>query len=266
MKKLGDEIFVQRGEKWTLDFEIRNEDGDPFVVLSSMQNPYCLITVTNADYSQQEEYRESYWLDLSNSYKENIDGSLVQVETKKFAISDVLKLSTWSVNEAISLYGSLYGVNQTNIFDYLFGIVQKDGTKLYSYVVDYSNNPAATYEQWYNVNANGLSMGDGTGYKFQVMYTFDTKDWTAQNYLLDIKIVSGQTLRENLTAYLTDRGITVSSNTDMEQMIELVDDEKDREFYQLFYLSGQPLMNDYDTNIVVLEPTKLTVSTNIQRG
>ena len=67
MKILGNEIYIQRGENWTIDFEVKNDDGDPYMILKSIQkNPYIAITVTAARYEQQGDFRKTYWLDLTD--------------------------------------------------------------------------------------------------------------------------------------------------------------------------------------------------------
>ena len=52
MKILGDDVYIQRGENWSLDFDVTNEAVEPYMILKEWQNPYLVITVAAARYSQ----------------------------------------------------------------------------------------------------------------------------------------------------------------------------------------------------------------------
>lgn len=66
MKLRGKEIIVHRGETFTLDMNIKNRDGSPFIIDSAIVNPYLLISVASSKYSQSKRYLSNWWLDLSN--------------------------------------------------------------------------------------------------------------------------------------------------------------------------------------------------------
>ena len=60
MKLNSQDMYVYRGETFTIDRTVVNRDGSPYVVSSQYDNPYIVITVSN------EEYRHNWWLDLSS--------------------------------------------------------------------------------------------------------------------------------------------------------------------------------------------------------
>lgn len=92
MKKIGNEIYVQRGENWSLDFNITNKKGDPYMLLKEWNNPYLAITVTAARYEQEGDFRQTYWLDLNNRWVEKNDGTTVLEPIKKFMSTEALPL------------------------------------------------------------------------------------------------------------------------------------------------------------------------------
>ena len=66
MKNFNNEITVHRGETFTLNKNIQNRDGSPYIISSELSNPYFLLTVTTTRYKQENRYILSKWLDLSD--------------------------------------------------------------------------------------------------------------------------------------------------------------------------------------------------------
>jgi len=109
MKILGNDIYIQRGETWSLDFDVIGEDGEPYMIMKEWKNPYLAITVTSARYEQHGGFRKTYWLDLSNRFVEQADGSMVLAPIKKFISTEALYLGLFSIEEAIAYYGANAG-------------------------------------------------------------------------------------------------------------------------------------------------------------
>lgn len=260
MKVLGNDIYIQRGEIWTLDFQVSNEKGDPFMLFKYWQNPYLAITVTAARYEQEGDFRETYWLDLDNEYIEQPDGSVELQEMKRFISTEALPLPGWSIRDAINLYGTSAGgkmvLDPTSDFDitnYLFYVDENnDGNRVYRYLRTYVDNDNDLDEVWED-------------YDFRVIKSFNTKSWIEQGYLYDMKILSGQTVIERISELI---GEDVSNLNDdiVREKIEQIEDEAEREKMRELYDSGAPLMPDYDTRALILQPTNLYVSANIQGG
>lgn len=59
-------IKAYRGETFTIDKVIRNQDGTPFVISNELQNPHFLISVSNTKYSQENRFVRNYWLSLED--------------------------------------------------------------------------------------------------------------------------------------------------------------------------------------------------------
>lgn len=390
MKILGDDVYIQRGENWSLDFEVTTEDGTPYTILKEWTNPFLAISVTAARYSQEGDYRHTWWLDLSQRYVEQNDGTLEIEPLKKFISTEALYLEgdDFSISEILAVYGTDAGgrivANPDDDFDltnFLFYIdPNRDGNRTYKYCTGYESvykdtsydlklnfifdsvdnienlgdgpclvrdEPGSLtgtlYYRWssskvYNCGAceafiakdnyryvhitshtskptlvantgniyiNGddnliLQRGDSTGisetvlndrhdvtsikypagtyfendtweeYSLRIVKTFDTKEWVEQGYLYDIKVLCGELVEDSLSDYLASEGKVVPelpwSNEQEQEQIERIENTEMRTYYQEIFDSGMPLMPDYDTKLLVLMPTRLYVSANIQKG
>jgi hypothetical protein len=267
---LGNEVHIQRGETWSLDFSVTSHNGHPFVILKNWSNPYLVISVATGLYGQPDDYQETYWLDLDQRYVEKSDGSVVLEKFKRFISAEVLWLENGFIAEdVIDKYGLTAGgkivLDQTSDFDItnflFFCDPYRDGNNVYRYVESYkldSNNEPVDVV-WVD-------------YDFRVIKQFNTRSWTEQKYFYDIKILAGESVQEHLVGVLNSQGITDIktstewSNDDWEYYIsQVVDENVHEEIYRL-YNEGVPLMPSYDTKNLLLEPTSIYVSTDIQGG
>ena len=65
MKVLGKNIIVRRGETFVLSRKVFKDDGrTPFVLPTSILNPYLVISVTSTAYNVEGRYKCNYWLNL----------------------------------------------------------------------------------------------------------------------------------------------------------------------------------------------------------
>lgn len=273
MKMIGNEVHIQRGETWSLDFAVTNQKGHPYVVLENWPNPYLAITVTAALYEQRGDLRETYWLDLKQKYEEQSDGSMVLKPLKTFVSSEVLWLANgFYVMDAITAYGVANGgkmvLNPKSDFDItkflFFTDPFRDGNYVYKYVKSYNLDDEG------NVNEETVKWAE---YDFRIIKQFTTKNWMEQGYLFDIKVLAGESVQEHLMGILDmqrtkykDPKTEPWSNEDWEAYINMIEDEALRKEIQDLYDEGVPLMPTYDTKSLLLEPTPIYVSVNIQGG
>lgn len=154
MKILGDDVYIQRGENWSLDFDVTNEAGEPYMMLKEWQNPYLVITVTAARYSQEGDYRHSWWLDLTQRYVEDAEGNLVLEPVKRFTGTEALYLDAddFSITEVMAAYGPeakptpgrivIDPESDFDVTNFLFYIdPNKDGNRIYKYCKSYTIVP-----------------------------------------------------------------------------------------------------------------------------
>ena len=272
MKMVGNEVYIQRGEIWSLDFEVVDRKGHPIAVLREWRNPYIAISVAASLYEQKGDYRETYWLDLNAGWVENEKGEigLELIPRKRFTSAEALPLNTtkFAINEILATYGIEKGGNivldKTSDFDvtnFLFYIDPlNDGNYVYKFVKDYTLD-----------NDNDVDIQVWEEYDFRIVKHFTTRDWMEQSYYYDVKIVTGETVQEHVTGILTSQGVTdISTDTwtenDWNSYLDMIEDESIREEMQGLYDEGAPLMPDFETQSILLEPTPIYVSVNLQGG
>lgn len=267
MKIVGDEVFIQRGETFSLDFEVKNERGDPYMIYKFWDNPYFVITITAARYEQVGDFRRTYWLDLSKRWVERQDGNMVEEDMKRFIVTEAYFLPLFSINEAIYHYGLENGGrivldpnSDYDITNYLFSVDEhNDGNKTYKYVKSYKTDGAGNVidEEWVE-------------YNFRVVKHFSTREMVEQTYLYDMKILAGESVQEHIARLLDMQGEIYDdlpwSDVDTLQYINKIVDEDERNRVIEIFESNVPLMPEYDTKLLILMPTALHVSANIQGG
>ena len=228
------------------------------------RNPYLIITVSSARYSQKGVLRENYWLDLANAYIENNQGQAPLEAIKKFTVTEPLPVSVFNIDKVLEEYENIVLDTDSNndITNYLF--VSVEGVdKVYKYVKDYTvdTNGVVTNQTWEE-------------YTFRIVKQFSAENWTEQEYLLDLKIVAGTTLQEFVTEVLTqEKNFTEEIITDRvwteEELlayIEMIVDKGAREFAYATVADETPLIKPYDTRLVLNEGIKVYVSSNLQEG
>lgn len=272
MRMVGNEVYIQRGETWSLDFSVTNKKGHPYVVLKNWRNPYLAITVSAALYEQRGDFRETYWLDLKQRYVEQRDGSMALENLKTFISGEVLWLPNgFYATDAITLYGAnsengkivLDPTSDFDIKNFLFFCDPfSDGNYSYRYITKYE------------LDEDGHIVEDSVEwaeYDFRIIKHFTTKDWMEQNYLFDVKVLAGESVQEHIAAILDTQGtdyksFVVWTNEDWERYIALIQDETLRTQAKELYDEGAPLMPSYDTKGLLIEPSTIHVSVNIQGG
>lgn len=281
MKMVGNEVYIQRGEIWSLDFEVVDRKGHPIAVLREWRNPYIAISVAASLYEQKGDYRETYWLDLNAGWVENEKGEigLELIPRKRFTSAEALPLAYveapdgsnmgFSLTEVLLTYRNLKtDGSDFDVTNYLFYVDPlNDGNYRYAYLKSYEMS---------NSDDNGDGINDVASevweeYDFRIVKHFTTRDWMEQSYYYDVKIVTGETVQEHVTGILTSQGVTdISTDTwtenDWNSYLDMIEDESIREEMQDLYDEGAPLMPDFDTQSILLEPTPIYVSVNLQGG
>lgn len=267
MRSLGNDIYIQRGETWSLDFTVRNDRGDPYMLFKQWENPYLVITVTAARYQQRGDFRQTWWLDMDNRWVEQADGTFEIVPMKRFQGTEALYITSFTpagLEEALQKYRyiRLDADSDFDVTNYLFYTdVLNDGNRVYKYVDEYEHAGERI------INATW------TEYDFHIIKQFNTKDWTEQNYLFDVKVLAGESVDEHIRGILIQEGDneelipkTPWEDDVIQEHIKLISNKATRIEMQELFDSGAPLMPYYDTKSLVLLPTNLIVSANIQGG
>jgi hypothetical protein len=261
MKVIGKEVHIQRGETWTLDFELQTESGHPYIIPKEYQNPYLVITIAGALYEQTGDFRRSYWLDLDRRDVEQADGSILEEPIKRFVSSTPLWLPHFAVDQVLAYYAGEIVADPTSerdITNFLF-FTDEAGVRTYKYLKSYT----------VDIDEDGdIDQDDEVWeeYSLHICKPFDTKDWMESRYLFDMKVLAGEKIEDYVARLI---GETVSEDLTDEllgEWIAKIEDPVIKEKVQAAYEVGMPLAPTFDAKALILEPTYLYVSANIQGG
>lgn len=276
MKRVGNDFYIQRGENLTLDCEITNYAGDPLMLPRAWRNPYLVITVTSADYTQAGAMRENHWLSIDKHWVEQDNGEEVGkpklIPTKRFTSTEALPLGQYAsiddgITDAMVLYGIPEGrivLNKESDFDitnFLFVCKDTDGNPVYKYVTDYE----------YDKETDTFSKQEWERYVFRIIKSFDTKDWVEQTYHMDIKLLAGTSLQEYVTKALINQGYKgefVDGDWSKEQIqsyIYKILNKDQRSYAQETLDANLPLIN-YDTKVVIQDNMRIYVGVDTLGG
>lgn len=179
MKTFNNEIVIQRGESFTIDKFIENLDGSPYIISKELNNPYFLLTVSTTKYAQTNRYVKNYWLKL-DKFPRFLSTQPIDLLSIKTDATSIESAYDKFPNGLPSGYIDGEYVQFTSADDAVFYLTNFEGKKEYKY---------------YNTNTdkNGQVIG-WTNYRCRLVKHFlseDTEQWTAQNYVYSIQLVSG---------------------------------------------------------------------------
>lgn len=226
MKTYNNEIVVRRNETFSIDKYIVNRDGSPYIVSSRIENPYFLLTVTSSKYEQTDRYVLNKWLNIST--------------TPRFYTTNAVKLE-YSTEEYDVLHPGEDGVLPSWEDNYLPSGYEGDRLLPYAnaavfYIEDAAGNRSYCYFV-YTDEDDGEDYGEG-----DVRKNYDGK-WVPYSCRLVTSFQKG------ITSNWIEQNYTYG--------ILLVGGE--------YNTPSEPIVT-FDTVITILEPTKLTVLSNLKGG
>lgn len=161
------DIYCHRGEVFTLDFNVVNNNGSPYVLgkpndydAADKQRHFILISIASNRYEQSGRYVKNIWLDLS--------------QFPKFKHTTILPVKD---------FGEFPPINPNTNAKY--------GAK-----GEWLSDEAVYYLD--GVNGRVYKYHDGGSYKnyeFRIVFNFDyniTNEWVEQNYTYSIQLLSGE--------------------------------------------------------------------------
>lgn len=180
MNTLGNDVYVTRGESWTYDATIVNNDGSPYIVSNQYPNPYYLFKLSSDIYKINNRYYDEIWCPINAG--------------DTFYCSEPLQLTEFSNPFNLALLGD---VIKQEISDK--GLTA-DNYAVY-YVVDTDGN--RIYKKWISADKPNEETGNIPGrwedYSCNFRLAFmsrDTVNWTAQTYIYKLDVVSGEKINE----------------------------------------------------------------------
>lgn len=170
MKTLGKTIIVNRGETFVLSRKVFKDDGiTPYVLSTSIVNPYLIITVSSSTYRVNGGYKINFWLDLST------------YPSFRRVTPELLDISY--VTEGNDNYNKLPKGYKEDAKDCIFYTMSSSGQKDFYY---YTGSEYRTYSFVFTKQFLNIT----------------TRDWIESQYQYEFKIVGGQkTLPHLLNVY-----------------------------------------------------------------
>lgn len=178
MNTLGNDVYVTRGESWTYDATIVNNDGSPYIVSNQYPNPYYLFKLSSDLYKINNRYYEEIWCPIDANATFYCSEPLQLTEFPvAFTTSD---LSEAAQNDIENSQGKLTLANYA-----VYYVVDTDGNNVYKrWIIDTEDK--ANGGRWEDYSCN-----------FRLAFmSRDTVNWTAQTYTYKLDVVSGEKINE----------------------------------------------------------------------
>lgn len=245
------ELYVSRGETFTLRKKLINRDNSPYIVSSKLKNPYWLITVASSLYEQESRYCINKWLDLS--------------KYKRFLFTKAIDIRNVPTGEGHTDYDG---------FDTAVIPVGYEGDKSLGYAdvaVFYCENSDGTYSYKYwkytdtAINKDGDYSGSWEDYECILNSLFVntiTNDWIEGTYYYSIYLVSGVSTEEYLQE--TAKALELDAEGTIEDLYNRISKVLPDVFND-FKIFERPLVR-IDAAYPILEHTKMFVSSNVKGG
>lgn len=273
MKLFDTDIVVQRGEGFQLNFEILTPQGTPYIIPADINNPYFVLTVTSSGNYTNGRYKKDWWMKVDDStprFKETDFIDLTKFTTTEGGTD--YKYNSWSDIENlndISGYYSDRGLWQLDLTSW-----NDDGvyTECVFGCID-SSTGKMTYKYWWS-DVGMSSSGKWKDYDLILSFIimpFDSQEWISQNYLYGVSLQAGISTEEAYNAFkevgdplFTDiygHSYAYILNTYPDLASRLAEDEK-----LLVNITNSIPLYSLDYVVPIVEPSKLTVNTNLKGG
>lgn len=253
MVSRNNDIKISRNETFDIDKIIKYQDGSPYIVSNKLNNPYILVSVASTIYAQKDRKVYNKWLSLkdtpmfTNTTPINLKSLMTEANgniSRYNSFNDITMLQTIDGLPDILAYGY--------VGNYIFYYTPRDAV---FYIED--EEGIRTYKYW----DNGWK-----DYEFRIVTSFGidmTSEWTGQNYVYSIDLVSGISTREYLVSLAENNNIYVDITTTNEELYNQLINEGVN-FIETFNLEREIVV--FDICKPILKPKKLTVSSTILGG
>ena len=214
------QIQHTQGESFTLDMLLVYPNGDPYIISSSIANPYILFTIASTQFDQNHRYIMRHWLDTKNedgTYKFPRFYQTTPNETllSNVDIYDETTFLSWLANQG----------DIENIWDVETGLTKE---------VYHLNNNTYWYGEASFYNGQLTEITGVHKYECRIVISFsheETSKMTGQKYVYFIEGVNGIELNEWLLNEIYSNKDTIMENfssieiTEREGPIEVISTE-----------------------------------------
>lgn len=274
METFNNEKIIQQGEDWNLDIKLSQSNTEyiPYIVSKQRENPMFVMTVASTKFDKTDRYVESWWQDLTDEPRFNYTrpfGIINEFDEDPISFADLLdKITDETIRAEIS--------------------TDEPMDRLYQYKVSSDNN----FRYCYTTDGEDIVVGYELRLRFNIPAFLDGKpisagtgNWTPQEYMYEITLVSGQlmtdTLIEAIRAYPN-----LPWNEDMPKIIDYPNNYNEKlldwlnegnnkvdtfnivknhvpDFFQYDIEADSPLGRIWSP-VPIITPTKITVNSNLR--
>jgi hypothetical protein len=246
MENNGNEQIVRQGENWNLDkvLSASNREYIPYIISSERVNPFFVVTVASTKFEKNLRYVKSWW----NSV-------------------DDLNIPTFYQTTPVD-YGEISGSSRipqtaTSLGD------TKDRRYLYRYTLTTDTiDPALGHKPYYYFYYDFSTSDEGQlvlGYECKITFNFPsevTSEWSSQNYLYQITLVSGQLMEDRLNAIYIAKGAPADWPDTIEAQYKYVKVQWPNELQADIDIDSP--LGYIDIPEPILQPTALRVNNNLR--
>lgn len=288
MKLFDTDIVIQRGEGFQLNFEILTPQETPYIIPADINNPYFVLTVTSSGNYTDGRYKKDWWMKVDDTTPRFYGfGELIAMDIRKFYSDpndpESAVYDDWdSVQNLDSFSGHYYPG-----YDGIFRLDSKSWRNhVYSEHVFYGPDSTGkiVYKYWYSSEDDDV-IGGWKDYDLILSFIImpsDSQEWISQNYLYGVSLQAGVSTEEAYNAFkeVDDPPFTdvVVNNVVIESGVyghsydyiltnypdlasRLLQEEK-----LLENITDSIPLYSLDYVVPIVEPSKLTVNTNLKGG
>lgn len=274
MKLFDTDIVVQRGEGFQLNFEILTPQETPYIIPADIDNPYFVLTVTSSGNYTDGRYKKDWWMKVDDSTLQFEDTTPLDLTKLSSSSSEFIQMfNTWDdVGNLLAVQG-LY--NDNGEMWTIKDSWATDGayTECVFCCKDASTGEM-TYKYW-DGHGDGTGMtGDWVDYSLILSFIImpsDSQEWISQNYLYGVSLQAGVSTEEAYNTFkevgdplftnIYGHSYEYILNTYPDLASRLAEDEK-----LLVNITNSIPLYSLDYVVPIVEPSKLTVNTNLKGG
>lgn len=265
METFGNEIKVQQGEDFNIDILLSSNQIEyiPYIISNKRKNPFFVVTVASTKYEKNLRYVCSWWNDILSGPN----------PIPTFYQTTPYNIGSYANKAALPTIPPVIGPGQAK--------ETAETRLLYQYTLDDEDIDPETghkpYHYYYfNYNADGQPTGRVDEYECRIRFNFrsdETAQWTGQNYMYQITLVSGELMADVLTGIASEHGNPADFPTE-DDYPEDSDGLIEAQYRYIKIQWPDELQPDIDvtsplgrieTPEVILAPTKLQVFNNLRQ-
>lgn len=260
MEMYGNEIKVHQGEDWNMDFLLSANQVEyiPFIISNKRKNPFFVVTVASTKYEKNNRYVKSWWNDILNPHNENDKPIPTFYQTTPYYIGEynstdeLPNIPTTETYETRLLYQYTLSTDEVD---------NELGHKPYYYY--YFNYEPVEQEDGMVQMVPNERVDE---YECHIRFNFssdDTGEWSGQEYLYQITLVSGELIEKVLSSIAFEHGMPEDWPSDIKSQYQYVKTIWPNELQSDIDVTS-PLGYIENTEVIV-PPTKIEVFNNLRR-